>query len=141
MMKRNGPHYNTLSIPVHDAGFMLLEVMASVAILGLAVIAVIQLFAGGLRLARVSDDYTEMVLLAQERMGEALLNEPLEEGRTSGTSGGGARWTVDVSGYEAYGVKRADVAAYKIYSVAVRVVGQGDSGRDFKLTTLKTVVQ
>ncbi len=140
MMKRNGPYDKAGRTPAkHDAGFMLLEVMASVAILGLAVVAVIQLFAGGLRLARVSDEYTEMVLLARDTMSEALLKDTLEEGRVSGATEDGTRWSVEVSGYNRPGTEFGEGTTYKIYSVAVMVAGEG--GRDYTLMTLKTVLQ
>lgn len=141
MMKRNRTDNSTRRDLAGDGGFMLLEVMASVAILGLAIVAVIQLFAGGLRLARTSDDYTDMVLLAREKMAEALLNKPIEEGTVSGRTGEGAVWTVDVGGYEERGSEAADSGAYKTYSVAVRVAGQGKRGTGYTLMTLKTVVQ
>ena len=140
-MERNGPYDKTGRAPVDDSGFMLLEVMASVLILGLAVVAVIQLFAGSLRLARMSDDYTEMVLLARDRMSETLLNDPLTEGSASGTTADGTRWSVEVSGYEGHGVEFANSEAYRIYSVAVRVSGEEKKGREYTLTTLKTVLQ
>jgi general secretion pathway protein I len=65
-------------------GFTLLEVLVALAILGLAVVTVIQLFAQGLRLLKVSGDYQQAVLLADQKAREA---GPLREGVESGQEG------------------------------------------------------
>lgn len=82
-------------MPVHRAlmtpsrrtsagGFTLLEVIVAFAILGIAVVASIQGFAGGLRLLKLSGDHQGAMLLADQKLREAL--KP-EEGRESGTDG------------------------------------------------------
>lgn len=51
-------------------GFTLLEVLVAMAILSLAVVTAIQLFAQGLRLLKVSGDYQQAVLLADQKARE-----------------------------------------------------------------------
>lgn len=65
-------------------GFTLLEVLVALAILGLAVVTVIQLFGRGLRLLKVAGDYQQAVLLADQKVREV---ETLREGIESGEEG------------------------------------------------------
>jgi len=68
------------------AGFTLIEVLVALFVLAVAVVAVLQLFGGGLRLARASADQVAATLLASAKLSELAL-EPLEEGETEGTDG------------------------------------------------------
>jgi general secretion pathway protein I len=65
-------------------GFTLLEVLVALAILSFAVVTMIQLFAQGLRLLRVSGDYQQAVLLADQKAREV---ETVREGIESGQEG------------------------------------------------------
>ncbi len=65
-------------------GFTLLEVLVALAILGLAVVTVIQLFGQGLRLLKVAGDYQQAVLLADQKVREV---ETVREGIESGEEG------------------------------------------------------
>ena len=65
-------------------GFTLLEVLVALAILGMAVVTVIQLFGQGLRLLKVSGDYQLAVLLADQKAREM---ETVREGIESGQEG------------------------------------------------------
>ena len=67
-----------------ERGFTLLEVLVATLILGLAVVALIQLTAQGLRLAKLSDDQQQAALLA-DRLARGA--EPLGEGVESGQDG------------------------------------------------------
>jgi general secretion pathway protein I len=70
-----------------DAGFTLLEVLVAIVILSVAVVTLIQLASGGLRLLKLSGDYQEAVLLADRvaRAGDASIEgvEAGQEGRFS----------------------------------------------------------
>lgn len=65
-------------------GFTLLEVLVALAILSLAVVTVIQLFGQGLRLLKVSGDYQQAVLLADQKAREV---ETVREGTEAGQEG------------------------------------------------------
>ena len=58
-------------------GFTLLEVLVALAILSLAIVSMIQLFSQGLRLLKVSGDYQQAVLLADQKAREV---ETVREG-------------------------------------------------------------
>src|SRR5262245_10588774 len=74
-----------------DGGFTLLEVLVALVVLATTVVAVLQLFGGGLRLARNAGDHAEAALLANAKLA-ALDPGPLTEGSTEGTEGP-YRWT------------------------------------------------
>ena len=75
-------------------GFTLIEVVVAVAILGIALTVIIQLFAGGLRLARASKEYTRAVNYANAKMEEINSRQTLEEGITEGEFDDTFRWRV-----------------------------------------------
>jgi prepilin-type N-terminal cleavage/methylation domain-containing protein len=79
-------------IPIRsDRGFTLIEVLVSLLVLSISVVAVLQLFGAGLRLARASGDHIDAVMVAEARMAE-IAGETLTEGVTEGTEGA-YRWT------------------------------------------------
>jgi prepilin-type N-terminal cleavage/methylation domain-containing protein len=67
-----------------ERGFTLIEVLVATLILGLAVVALIQLSSQGLRLVKLSGDQQEAALLA-DRLARAT--EPLAEGVETGREG------------------------------------------------------
>ena len=72
------------------AGLTLVEVLVALVILSVAVVATLQLFGGGLRLARAAGDHVGATLLASAMLTEEAAT-PLEEGTTQGTEGA-YRW-------------------------------------------------
>ncbi|MBI4589633.1 MAG: type II secretion system protein [Candidatus Rokubacteria bacterium] len=67
-----------------EGGFTLLEVLVALAILGLAVVTIIQLFSQGLRLLKVAGDYQQAVLLADQKAREM---ESIRQGIEAGQEG------------------------------------------------------
>jgi general secretion pathway protein I len=119
-----------------DRGFTLIEVLVALLLLATTVVAALQVFGGGLRLARAAGDHTEATLLASAMLAE-LPPGPLEEGTTEGEAPP-YRWTrrvalepglvpLDPDSHEAVGLRLARV------SVEVRW-GQG---RHVELLTLR----
>lgn len=53
-----------------EKGFTLLEVVVSLAIISVSIVMILQLFSGGLRSIKVSDDYLRAAILAQNKMNE-----------------------------------------------------------------------
>lgn len=102
-----------------EAGFTLVEVLVALLILATAVVAALQLFGGGLRLARAAGDHAEAALLASAMLAE-LAPGPLEEGATEGEVPP-YRWTrrialepalvpVEPDSHEAVGLRLARVS-------------------------------
>jgi general secretion pathway protein I len=78
-----------------EDGFTLLEVLVALVVLATSIVAILQLFGGGLRLARTAGDHSDAALLASAKLADV---EPgaLTEGTTDGTEGQ-YRWTRHVA--------------------------------------------
>ncbi|KPK92719.1 MAG: hypothetical protein AMJ94_04540 [Deltaproteobacteria bacterium SM23_61] len=81
---------------VKNQGFTLLEVLVAMAILGIGLIVIIELFGGGLRLGRTSEEYTRAVGYARMKLEEISLAKSLEEGIEEGEFDREYRWQVEV---------------------------------------------
>lgn len=113
-----------------EKGFTLIEVLASVAILGLGIVAVTRLFSGSLRLARASSDAASKVLVAKEKMSEVLLEKKIGEGIQSGSSGE-FKWILNVKKIDGPRAQNSP----DIFSIDLSV--SGEPGAPFRLITLK----
>ncbi len=76
-------------------GFTLIEVIVSITILSISFVLIMQLFADGLKSARLSRDYTRAVVLAKDKM-EELSETPVNG---SGDFEDGFRWETEVGPY------------------------------------------
>jgi hypothetical protein len=99
-------------------------------------VAVLQLFGGGLRLARAAGDHSEAALVASARLAD-LEPGPLTEGATEGADGP-YRWTRRVTlepGLLPVEGETPDTLAMRLARVSVEV--QWGQGRRFELVTLR----
>ena len=94
-----------------ENGFTLLEVVIALAILGIGLTVIMELFSGGLRLGRTSQEYTKAVNYASTKMEEISAQDTIEEGGDEGQFDDTFRWQV--------GVEKVDLLP-------------GDKGTDFK---------
>lgn len=88
------------SIYKSASGFTLLEVMVAVAIMGLALVVILQLFSIGLKTAYIDGQYSYAIFLAKAKMGELLIDKDLEEGSDSGTFENGYDWAYTIEPFE-----------------------------------------
>jgi len=119
-----------------DEGFTLLEVLVALVVLATTVVAVLQLFGGGLRLARTAGDHADAALLASAKLAE-LEPGPLTEGAVDGVEGP-YRWirrvTLDPSLLPAQ-LETPETVRLRLARVNVEV--QWGQGRRFELATLR----
>ena len=116
-------------------GFTLLEVLVAMAILAVALVAMVQLSAQGLRLLRVSEDYQGAVRLA-DRLARTVApdRESVETGQQ-----GDLRWERRVSLVPVPDELTTGAGPQpRLYAVSV-AVGWGDR-RTLELSSLRTVV-
>jgi general secretion pathway protein I len=78
-------------------GFTLLEVVVALAIMGLGIVTVLEVFSAGLRLGARSQEKTEAMLQGQAIMDELFARPVMPEGTEEGTRADGRRWRVQVS--------------------------------------------
>ncbi len=79
-----------------DRGFTLIEIVVALAILGIGLTVIIELFSGGLRLGRTSEDYTKAIGYGRLKMEEIISKENIEEGNNEGDFDKTFRWQVDI---------------------------------------------
>jgi general secretion pathway protein I len=119
-----------------DTGFTLLEVLVALVVLATTVVAVLQLFGGGLRLARAAGDHSDAALVASARLAD-LESGPLTEGTTDGTEGP-YRWTRRITlepGLLPVESETPNAARIRLARVSVDV--RWGRGRHFELVTLR----
>jgi len=123
-------------------GFTLIEVMVAFAILSVGLTVIIELFAGGLRLARVSEEYTTAVNYGRIKMEEIAVSPKMEEGSEEGKFDETFHWQV--------GVKKVDVlpiekrpefkVPVELFQIQVKVIWKsGSRERSASVETYKTI--
>jgi general secretion pathway protein I len=116
-----------------QSGFTLLEVLIAFAILSVAVVAVIQGFAQGLRLLKVAGDHQQAVLLADQKIRELVT---VAEGRDQGKEGN-YDWERTVTVVPAPDLTRTQATAkWHVYQIDVKV-SWGDK-RGVEIVSLRT---
>ena len=78
-----------------ERGFTLIEVVVAMAVLGVGLVVIIELFSGGLRLEKTSEEYSQAVSYARMKMEEISLQEKIEEGVQSGQFDKFFRWETE----------------------------------------------
>jgi general secretion pathway protein I len=126
-----------------NKGFTLIEVMVALAILGVGLTVVIELFSGGLRLARASMEYTKAVNYARTKMEEIAVKSAVQEGTGEGESDDKAfRWQVAVKKVDLLSIDRS--IDYKppieLFQVKIDVFWKsGSQERSTSLESLKAI--
>ena len=124
------------SVRRRDEGFTLLEVLVALVVLSTTVVAALQLFGGGLRLARTAGDHADAALLASAKLAE-LEPGSLKEGAEEGTEGP-YRWTRRVTLAPSLLPVAPDSSEAVIIRLArVNVEVRWGQGRRFELATLR----
>jgi prepilin-type N-terminal cleavage/methylation domain-containing protein len=90
--RRTGQHLKFKT----QLGFTLLEVVIAMAIVGLGVVALMEIFSMGLRLATASAARTEAVAYSRQVMDEFLVRQAFDGRADAGSIGKTHRWQVDV---------------------------------------------
>jgi prepilin-type N-terminal cleavage/methylation domain-containing protein len=127
-----------MSVRGKKQGFTLLEVLVAMAILGIGLIVIIELFSGGLRLGRTSEEYTRAVGYARMKLEEISLAKTLEEGIEEGEFDREYRWQVEVKKVDLLPPGRETIyqPAVTLYWVRIEVLWQ--SGIRERATALES---
>jgi prepilin-type N-terminal cleavage/methylation domain-containing protein len=127
---------------MRQRGFTLIEIVVAMAILGVGLIVIIELFAGGLRLGRASEEYSKAVSLARMKLEEISLNPILQEGNETGEFDKDFRWQVAVTKMDLLPVERPPgfQPLVEFYRIKVEVLWKsGVKERIAGIETYKTV--
>ncbi|MEW6601425.1 MAG: type II secretion system protein [Nitrospirota bacterium] len=94
-------------------GFTLIEVIVAMAVLGISLVMIMQLFSAGLKSAKASCDYTIAIVHAKDKMEE--LSSTLDN--DSGTFEDGFKWETQVQDY-----RQIDESEYKLQKLVVKII-------------------
>ena len=125
----------------NENGFTLIEILVSVAILGIGLCMLLELFSGGLRSARVSEEYTKAVCYGRGKMEEMLATRDFSEGMTEGSFDDQFSWKVEVKRSDP-SLGQANEGETKLpidlYQIVMRVTWQSGRGeRNFEMESLR----
>ena len=123
-------------------GFTLIEVVVAMAILGVALTVIIELFSGGLRLARTSAEYTKAINYARIKMEEIAIKQTMEEGTQEGEFDHTFRWQVETKKVDVLPIEKGIdfKPPTELFQVKVNVLWKsGSRERSTHLETYRTI--
>ena len=119
-------------------GMTLIEVLVAFVVLSLTMAVVMQIFSGGMRNARLADTYSRAVFLAESKLAEVGIEQPLASGEGGGQLGSDFRWRVTVAPYDDGGAADRLTLPARLYQVRVRVNwSEGGRERQIELASLR----
>jgi general secretion pathway protein I len=118
-------------------GFALIEILVAVSVLTISLVVIFQLFSGGLKSRKLSEQYARGVFHAREKMAEILLIPVLSEGETQGEFEDAYEWqaviTRVVSGDD------EEKLPVNLLNIKIRINWrEGEKEKSFVIDTLKT---
>ena len=120
-------------------GFTLIETLVAISILAISLVVLMQLFSGGLKSSRLSDEYTLGIFHAREKMDEILLAGELTEGIIGGEFDDGFKWkaeAIQVNIEEAKDIK----LPFRAFNIKVAVTWDaGGREKQFAVSAIKLV--
>ena len=119
------------------AGFTLVEILVALAIVGLTLAALFEVFSNGLRGTGSAERHTVATLLAKSKLAEIGVIVPLEEGEESGEYDSGFSWRYVISPHQAAAPEAHEGRANNALLVTVEVAW--DAGRAEKRVSLTTL--
>jgi general secretion pathway protein I len=120
-----------------DTGFTLLEVLVALAVLGIAITVIIQLFSANLRALSVSEDYVSAALRGAEKMRALVDEEELDEKAWTEVSPEGYRLDIAVKENMA---DRTEILPVKLLEIDLTIQWtKGSRARSLTFQTLKLV--
>ncbi len=121
-----------------NSGFALIEILVAVSVLAISLVVIFQLFSGGLKTRKLSEQYARGVFHAREKMAEILLVPDLSEGETQGEFEDAYEWqaviTRVVSGDD------EEKLPVNLLNIKIQINWrEGEKEKSFVIDTLKTV--
>lgn len=121
----------------NSKGFTLIETLTAMMILAISLTIILQLFSGGLKSARLSDDYTRAIFHAKEKMEEVLLLNQLREDEFEGKFEDDFRWAVSISLPHPENEEQQNKPGLYLFNIQVTVLWKhGSRERSFEIDTI-----
>lgn len=119
-------------------GFTLLEVVVAMAIVGLGVVTLLEIFSSGLRLETKSSERTLAVAHGRQALDEFLSRRGLQDGGEAGSAQGHYRWSIEVRPFQ--DDSRLSVAGWELKEVRLRMrYNEAGREREVDMKTLRLV--
>jgi general secretion pathway protein I len=77
-------------------GFTLIENLVAITVLAIALVAILQLFSGGLKSIKLSDEYSRGIFHARELVEQVQVSEGFSEGVLQGRFEDGYKWKAEI---------------------------------------------
>lgn len=117
-------------------GFALIEILVAVSVLAISLVVILQLFSGGLKSRKLSEQYARGVFHAKEKMAEILLEPGLSEGETEGQFDDDYQWQAVI--IRVVPDEDGEKLPVDLLNVALRVTWRdGEKEKSFAISTLK----
>ncbi|RLC13964.1 MAG: hypothetical protein DRI57_15295 [Deltaproteobacteria bacterium] len=118
-------------------GFTLIETLVAMMVLSVALVVILQLFSGGLKAGRLSEQYTAAVFHAREKMEEILLVEELTDEVLEGDFDDEFKWKAEIVFLEPPEEEKAETQ-FDTFNIRVEVNwNEGERKKHFEISTLK----
>ncbi len=125
-------------MPKNSRGMTLIEVLVAFVVLSITLAVIMQIFSGGMRNARMADNYSRALFLAESKLDAVGVERPLAAGEESGQLDPNMHWRVVIEPYADNGEAERLMMAVRLYEVKVQV-GWGEDGhtRQLELASLR----
>ena len=123
----------------YQKGFTLLEVVVAMAIVGLGVVTLIEIFSLGLRLVARSSEKATAITYGRQVMDEVLIRRGVQEGGEEGSFGEKHRWRLQVKPLKGES-KLLSSTAWELNEITLQMRYQdGEREKQLELRTLRLV--
>jgi general secretion pathway protein I len=120
-----------------DNGFTLIETLVAMSVLAISLTVIFQLFSGGLKSSRLSQEYDRGIFHAREKMEEVLLSEELSEGVLEGEFEDSFGWKTEIFRVESAEQEEITLP-FDTFRITVEVMwGEEERERNFEISTIK----
>jgi len=134
-----GFQVSSFKFPVSNRGFTLIEILVAISILSISLVVIFQLFSGGLKSSRLSDQYTRGIFHAKEKMEEILLSTEFAEEVSEGEFEDSFRWKSKIVPIE-QAEEEASKLPFNTYNIKVDIFwDEGYKEKRFSISTMKVV--
>lgn len=116
-------------------GLDLIEILVAVYVLAISLVVILQLFSGGLKSRKFSEQYARGVFHAREKMAEMLIDPGLSEGETQGEFEDDYQWQAIITRLVSNEEEKLPV---DLLNVALRITWRdGGKEKTYSIDTLK----
>ena len=122
-----------------EGGFALIEILVAISVLAISLVVIFQLFSGGLKSRKLSEQYARGVFHAREKMAEILLIPELSEGEIQGEFEDAYEWQAVITRVVSEEGEEKNLPV-NLMSIWIRINWrEGEKEKSFVIGTLKAV--